>query len=78
MLRWNYDQKATNCLDALDKLPDDTTLDDIEDRHWLLMEIERGLTEAEAGRGIPQEEVVKYFRDKFGIPVHEHEELSVD
>ena len=65
-------------IDALDKLPDSATLDDIEDRFWLLMKIERGLAESQAGRGIPHEEVVKYFEEKFGFPVHEHEELGLD
>jgi len=42
------------------------------------MKIERGLAESQAGRGIPHEEVVKYFEEKFGFPVHEHEELGLD
>jgi len=65
-------------IDALGRLPDTATLDDIEDRFWFLMKIERGLAEIEAGQGIPHEEVVKYFEERYGIPVHEQEELGLD
>jgi predicted transcriptional regulator len=63
---------------ALRELPDTATLDDIEDRVWLLMKIERGLEDVDAGRGIPQEEVERYFLERYGLPVHEHEELGRD
>ena len=40
-------------LDALNALPDTATLDDIQDRLWLLMKIQRELDDVEAGRTIP-------------------------
>lgn len=63
---------------ALRELPDTATLDDIEDRFWFLMKIERGLEDVDAGRAIPHEEVVKYFKERYGFPLHEHEELGLD
>ncbi len=58
-------------IEALEQLPDTATLDDIEDLFWFVMKVERGLADAEAGRLIPHEEVVKYFSEKYDIPVHE-------
>jgi len=65
-------------IDSLTELPDTATLDDIEDRFWFLMKIERGLEGVDAGRGIPQEEVEKYFQVRYGFSLHEHEELGLD
>lgn len=50
-------------IDAFLDLPDTAILDDIEDRFWLLIKIERGLEDVDAGRVIPHEEVVKYFEE---------------
>ncbi len=54
-------------IDALNELPDTATLDDIEDRFWFLMKIERGLAEIEAGHGIPRKRSRNTSRNGMGF-----------
>jgi predicted transcriptional regulator len=64
---------------SLQQLPRDASLDQIEDRFWFLMKISRGLEDADAGRTIPQEEVMKYFEENFGfIPTPEELQNGFD
>jgi predicted transcriptional regulator len=44
-------------IEALRELPEDATLDDAIERLVFLAEIEAGLEELDAGKGIPHEEV---------------------
>ena len=44
-------------LEALQDLPDDATFDDAIERLVFLAKIDAGLTELDAGKGIPHEEV---------------------
>ena len=60
------------------RFSDTAALDDMEDRFWPLMKIERGLEDVDADRVIPHDEVVKYSEERYGIPVHGYEELDLD
>jgi len=44
-------------LQAVNKLPDDASIEDAMDRLLLLAKIERGLRQADAGQTIPHSEV---------------------
>ena len=46
-------------LEAVESLPPDATIEDAMERLYFLAKIERGLAEADAGLGIPHEEVRK-------------------
>ena len=48
-------------LKAVESLPADATIEDAMERLYFLAKIERGLTEADAGLGIPHEEVRKHL-----------------
>lgn len=47
--------------ELINELPDDTTWDQLAYRIAVRASIERGLTDAEAGRLVPVEEVMKEF-----------------
>ena len=49
-------------IEAVSRLPDTATLDDILDDLTLLARIREGLADAEAGRVIPHEQVKREFR----------------
>lgn len=49
----------------LDQLPDDCTLDDVQYHLYVLREIERGQSDAAAGRTIPHEQVARELRRKW-------------
>ena len=46
-------------IEALERLPDDSTLDDILDCAIVVTKIREGLAQAERGEVIPHEEVIK-------------------
>ena len=46
---------------AVERLPEDATVEDVMERLAFLAEIERGLAEAEAGHTISHEEVLARF-----------------
>ena len=46
-------------LAAVEKLPDDTSLDEIADRIALLVAVQKGFAQLDRGEGIPHEEVKK-------------------
>ena len=46
-------------LEAVRKLPDDTSIDDIADRIDFLATIQKGFDQLDCGQGIPHEEVKK-------------------
>jgi len=46
-------------LEAVRKLPDDTSIDDIADRIDFLAAIQKGFDQLDCGQGIPHEEVKK-------------------
>jgi predicted transcriptional regulator len=48
-------------LEAVERLPEDATIEDAMERLNLLAKVERGLAEAEAGRTVPLEEVRARF-----------------
>lgn len=48
-------------LDALEKLPNDATLEDAIERLCFLAKVEEGLRQSEAGELIPHEEIKKQF-----------------
>jgi len=49
----------------LDRLPDDCTIEDVLYHLYVLRSVERGLTEADAGKTIPHERVVEDLRKKW-------------
>ena len=51
--------------DALDRLPDDCTLDDVLYHLYVLQAIDRGLAEADASNTIPHEQVAEELRKKW-------------
>ncbi|MCU0668303.1 MAG: hypothetical protein MUF70_02985 [Myxococcota bacterium] len=48
-------------LEALQKLPDDATLEDAIERLCFLAKVEEGLRQSEAGELVPHEEMKKQF-----------------
>jgi predicted transcriptional regulator len=52
-------------LDAVQRLPEDATIEDAMERLYFLQQIERGLADVEAGQVIPHEEVVRRFEALF-------------
>jgi predicted transcriptional regulator len=46
-------------LAAVEKLPDDTSLDEIADRIEFLAAVQKGFSELDRGEGVPHEEVKK-------------------
>lgn len=54
---------------ALESLPEVATMDEALEALYVLAKIEVALDDADAGRLIPHEEVVNYFREKHGIPL---------
>lgn len=55
-------------VDAVQRLPDDATIEDAMERLYFLQKIERGLADADAGRVIPHEEVLRIFEERFARP----------
>lgn len=53
--------------DLLDRLPDDSSLDDILYHLYVIREVERGLADADAGRVVAHEEVVAQLRRKWSV-----------
>ena len=50
------DSAKEKVLEAIEKLPADTTLEDVIERLVILAKIERGLAELDAGQGIDHSE----------------------
>ena len=50
------DSAKQKVLEAIEKLPADTTLEDVIERLVILAKIERGLAELDAGQGIDHSE----------------------
>jgi predicted transcriptional regulator len=48
-------------LDALEKLPDDATLEDAIERLCFLAKVEEGIRQSETGELTPHEEIKKQF-----------------
>lgn len=48
-------------LETVRRLPEDATIEDAIERLYFLFKVERGLAEAEAGRTVPHEEVMRRF-----------------
>jgi predicted transcriptional regulator len=48
-------------LEAVARLPEDATIEDAMERLYFLAKVERGLTDAEAGRTVPHDEVRARF-----------------
>lgn len=55
-------------LEAVERLPDDATIEDAMERLAFLSEIEAGLADADAGRTVPHEEVLARFAPPGGTP----------
>lgn len=53
--------------DILERLPDDCTIEDVLYHLYVVQNIERGLADAEAGRVIPQEQVLEELRRKWSV-----------
>lgn len=51
--------------DVLAKLPDDCSLEDVLYHLYVAQAVDRGLTDAEAGRTIPHEQVAEAMRRKW-------------
>ena len=49
----------------LDDLPDDCSIEDVLYHLYVIQSIDRGLTDVEAGRTIPHEEVAEQLRRKW-------------
>lgn len=47
--------------EAVERLPDDATIEDAMERLYFLAKIERGLADVEAGRIVSHDEIVKRF-----------------
>lgn len=60
-----------NVRQLLDRLPDDTTFEDVQYHLFVRQRIQRGLDELAAGRTVTQEEVEQWMRnrvfDRFSI-----------
>lgn len=52
-------------VDAVQRLPDDATIEDAMERLYFLQKIERGMADVAAGRVIPHEEVLRIFEERF-------------
>lgn len=55
-------------LEAVQRLPDDATLEDAMERLYFLQKVERGLAHVAAGRVMPHEQVVRSFEERFAHP----------
>ena len=53
--------------DILERLPDDCTIEDVLYHLYVVQKIERGLADADAGRVIPQEQVLEELRRKWSV-----------
>ncbi len=51
--------------EVLDRLPDDCSLDEVLYHLYVLQAVDRGLTESEAGKAIPHEQVAHELRQKW-------------
>ncbi len=51
--------------EVLDRLPDDCSLDDVLYHLYVVQKIEQGLTDIDAGRVIPHEQVAEELRRKW-------------
>ena len=54
-------QLKQRILDAVEGLPADATIEDAIERLVFVAKVERGLEQAEAGKLVPHEEIVKRF-----------------
>ncbi len=57
--------------ELLDRLPDDCSLDDVLYHVYVLQAVEKGRTDATAGRLIPHERVAEELRKKWQLGVDE-------
>jgi predicted transcriptional regulator len=48
-------------VETVEHLPDDATVEDAMERLYFLAKIERGLEQADAGQGLPHDDVKKRF-----------------
>jgi hypothetical protein len=53
--------------DLLERLPDECTLEDVLYHLYVISEVEQGLTELDAGLGIPHEQVQQELRRKWRL-----------
>jgi predicted transcriptional regulator len=52
-------------VDAVQRLPDDATIEDAMERLYFLQKIERGMADVAAGRVVAHEEVLRIFEERF-------------
>ena len=52
-------------MQILDGLPDDCSIDDVLYHLYVVQTVERGARDAESGRTVPHEQVVKELREKW-------------
>lgn len=52
-------------VDAVQRLPENATIEDAMEQLYLLQKIERGLADVAAGRVVPHEEVLRAFEQRF-------------
>jgi predicted transcriptional regulator len=53
--------------ELLDRLPDECTLEDVLYHLYVISEVEQGLSELDAGLGIPHEQVEQELRRKWRL-----------
>ena len=53
--------------DLLDQLPDDCTLEDVLYHLYVIEKVQKGISELDADRGIPHEQVAEEMRRKWQI-----------
>jgi hypothetical protein len=51
----------------LDQLPDDCTLEDVLYHLYVIEQVQKGMVELDAGKGIPHEQVAEEMRRKWQI-----------
>ena len=56
-----YDHKRNGCSDYIERLPDDTTWDEIRERNEFIAGVRKGLAELDEGKGIPHTRVREEF-----------------
>ena len=65
MLRTDEVTAKETVMQVLNRLPDDCSIDDVLYHLYVVQAIERGANDAESGRTIPHEQVVRELREKW-------------
>ena len=53
--------------ELLERLPDDCTLEDVLYHLYVIQNVEKGLSDADAGRTIPHDQVARELREKWTL-----------